>query len=237
MYALRPHVLIAHGDSEYRDRLAFAVVAGGMAVEQVGDGFSALAQFLVRPADLLVVNTGLPGIDHLLAGAFQTGDDGIGRPALLLLCSEDLPLDAVALRYSQGRSVTTLIRPTTPWDAMVAIRSLVKRPAVPVSPALSALRLSAGRLVLDGVRWEARFGGTPVPTNATEYQLLSLLASYPSKIFSADAISSRLGRLSGDARPQVEFCVSGLQSRFSRAGCADLIQEWVGAGYRLGECA
>ena len=51
---------------------------------------------------------------------------------------------------------------------------------------------STRRLRLDPQSWETHWDEAPVAVTVTEFQLLLLLASLPSKVFSRDAIIDRL---------------------------------------------
>ena len=99
------------------------------------------------------------------------------------------------------------------------------------------LPVTRGRLSLDPDGWEARWDGTPVATTATEFQLLLLLASAPSRVFSRDSIIDRL-RGPGFAITDrtVDGHVRNLRAKFAAAGCNDLIETRAGIGYRIGAC-
>jgi two-component system OmpR family response regulator len=112
----------------------------------------------------------------------------------------------------------------------------LKRGAAAASAAPGG-RLKLGRLELDQEAWEARIGGEPLTLTATEFQLLFLLASTPSKVFSRDAIIDRLhGPGFAITDRTIDSHVRNLRAKFAAAGCADLIETRAGVGYRIGRC-
>ena len=234
MYSRRHHILIADRDPTLRDRIAIAVKADGMSADQAGDADLVRAQLARRVPDLLVLDDGLPGIDAFLPPCPDTADRPMGGSSIRIVRPGCLTGSATSCGPEPDLQ---LPRPGLVRDVIAAIGALLQPTQLP-SLGLSATRLSVGRLVLDGEHWEAFFGHTHVPTSATEYRLLTLLASHPSKFFSNDAIAARLGSARDThLRPAVDGCIFALRSRFRHAGCADLIELLPGPAYRLGTCA
>jgi two-component system OmpR family response regulator len=71
----------------------------------------------------------------------------------------------------------------------------------------------------------------------TEFQLLLLLASLPSKVFSRDAIIDRLhGPGFAVTDRTVDSHIRNVRHKFAAVGAGDLIETRAGVGYRIGPC-
>jgi two-component system OmpR family response regulator len=76
-----------------------------------------------------------------------------------------------------------------------------------------------------------------VPVTVTEFQLLQLLASLPSKVFSRDSIIDRLhGPGFAITDRTIDSHIRNLRHKFAALGGGDLIETRAGIGYRIGRC-
>jgi two-component system OmpR family response regulator len=76
-----------------------------------------------------------------------------------------------------------------------------------------------------------------VPVTVTEFQLLQLLASLPSKVFTRDSIIDRLhGPGFAITDRTIDSHIRNLRHKFGAAGGTDLIETRPGVGYRIGAC-
>ncbi|MFN4095552.1 MAG: response regulator [Sphingomonas sp.] len=236
MYAMRHHILIVDDDPHIRDLLVFAVESAGMTTDQAEDGEVALARIAARMPDLAVLDINMPRLDGLdLCRRLRASASAAADIPILFLSSRDDEIDRIVGIEIGGDDYVT--KPFSPREVVARIGAILKRRNMPAAPTTPASLLRNGRLVLDGDAWEARVDGAIVPTTATEFQLLTLLASMPSKVFSRDAIIDRL-RGPGFAVTDrtIDSHVRNLRGKFSRAGCDDLIETRPGIGYRLGSC-
>lgn len=236
MYAMRHHILIVDDDPHIRDLLVFAVEKAGMTTDQAEDGEAALVRIAERTPDLAVLDINMPRLDGLdLCRQLRASADATADMPILFLSSRDDEIDRIVGIEIGGDDYVT--KPFSPREVVARIGAILKRRTISPAPALRPSVLRVGRLVLDGDAWDARIDGATVPTTATEFQLLMLLASMPSKVFSRDAIIDWL-RGPGFAVTDrtIDSHVRNLRAKFARAGCDDLIETRPGIGYRLGSC-
>lgn len=236
MYAMRHHILIVDDDPHIRDLLIFAVEKAGMTTDQAEDGEVALERIAARRPDLAVLDINMPRLDGLdLCRRLRAGTDAAADMPILFLSSRDDEVDRIVGIEIGGDDYVT--KPFSPREVVARIGAILKRRNMPAAPRLPASVVRVGRLSLDGDAWEARLDDTAVPTTATEFQLLTLLASMPNKVFSRDAIIDWL-RGPGFAVTDrtIDSHVRNLRAKFGRAGCDDLIETRAGIGYRLGSC-
>jgi two-component system OmpR family response regulator len=233
--AMSRRILVVDDDPHIRELLAFALAKAGMEVEQAGDGEEALAAIAMRAPDLMVLDINMPRLDGLeLCKRLRGGGGPHANLPILFLSSRDDEIDRiVGIEIGADDYVT---KPFSPREVAARVGAILKRGSASPEPAAGAAT-THGRLTLDADGWEARLDGTVVPTTATEFQLLRLLASVPSKVFTRDAIIDRL-RGPGFAVTDrtIDSHVRNLRAKFAAAGCAELIETRAGVGYRIGSC-
>ncbi|MES2339161.1 MAG: response regulator transcription factor [Pseudomonadota bacterium] len=230
------HILVVDDDPHIRDLLVFALGKAGMTADQAGDGEAALQRIAARMPDLMVLDINMPRLDGLeLCRRLRAGGGAGADLPILFLSSRDDEVDRIVGIEIGGDDYVT--KPFSPREVVARVGAILKRRGVPVAPVPAQPRVRHRRLLLDGDAWEARFDDVVVPTTATEFQLLMLLASMPSKVFSRDAIIDWL-RGPGFAVTDrtIDSHVRNLRGKFSAAGCSDLIETRSGIGYRIGTC-
>ncbi len=237
MIAMAHRILVVDDDPHIRDLLSFALAKAGMKVEQAADGEEALAAIEASPPDLMVLDINLPRLNGLdvCRKLRASGGERAGLP-ILFLSSRDDEIDRIVGIEIGGDDY--VVKPFSPREVVARVGAILKRSAAAAAPeAGSAAPVARNRLSLDPDGWEARWDGAPVTTTATEFQLLMLLASAPSRVFSRDSIIDRL-RGPGFAITDrtVDGHVRNLRAKFAAAGCADLIETRAGIGYRIGTC-
>ncbi len=235
MYAMTHHILIVDDDPHIRDLLAFALGRAGMRVAEAGDGEAALAAVEQDVPDLMILDINMPRLDGLdLCRRLRASGGAQARLPILFLSSRDDEIDRIVGIEIGGDDY--VIKPFSPREVVARVGAILKR-GVPAPSPMPATVIRYGRLTLDVDAWEARVDAEPVATTATEFQLLALLATMPSKVFSRDVIIDRLhGPGFAMTDRTVDSHVRNLRAKFSRVGLDDLVETRSGVGYRLGRC-
>jgi two-component system OmpR family response regulator len=230
------HILLVDDDPHIRDLLAFALGKAGMTSEQANDGEEALARIAERRPDLVVLDINMPRLNGLdLCRKLRGGGGPAADVPILFLSSRDDEIDRiVGIEIGADDYV---VKPFSPREVVARVGAILKRGSAALAGAGAATPVQHHRLALDTDAWEARLDNQPVATTATEFQILLLLASMPSKVFTRDAIIDRI-RGPGFALTDrtVDSHVRNLRAKFARAGCEDLIETRAGVGYRIGGC-
>jgi len=235
LYAMAHRILVVDDDPHIRDVLCFALGKAGMAVAEACDGEAALAAIDACMPDLLVLDVTMPRLDGLeLCRRLRTTPGPAARLPVLFLSSRADEVDRIVGIEIGGDDYVT--KPFSPREVVARVGAILKR-GVPAPPPLPGTVIRHARLTLDTDAWEASIDGEPVPTTATEFQLLATLAAMPSKVFSRDAIIDRLhGPGFAITDRTVDSHIRNLRAKFARAGLSDLIETRAGVGYRLGRC-
>ena len=227
-------ILVVDDDPHIRDLLCFALAKAGMETAQAADGEAALAAIEARAPDLMVLDINMPRLDGLALCRRLRGHGS--QVPILFLSSRDEEIDRIVGIEIGGDDY--VVKPFSPREVVARVGAILKRgaPPPPASPGATGA-VTHGRLSLDPQAWDARLDGTLVPTTATEFQLLMLLATMPSKVFSRDAIIDRLhGPGFAITDRTIDSHIRNLRAKFAAAGCAELIETRSGVGYRIGAC-
>jgi two-component system OmpR family response regulator len=232
MYAMSHRILIVDDDPHIREVLTFALGKAGMETREAGDGEAALAEIEVRRPDLVVLDINMPRIDGLEVCRRLRAS---GDLPILFLSSRDDEVDRVVGLELGGDDY--VVKPFSPREVVARVSAILKRGGRSLEQAGPRHAVTHNRLRLDPEAWEASWDGAEVSVTVTEFQLLLLLASLPSKVFSRDAIIDRLhGPGFAITDRTIDSHIRNLRHKFAAIGGADLIETRAGVGYRIGAC-
>lgn len=231
-YAMSRMILIVDDDPHIREVLSFALSKAGMETREAGDGEEALAAVGKWNPDLVILDINMPRLDgiEVCRRLRATGDVPV-----LFLSSRDDEIDrVVGLELGADDYV---VKPFSPREVVARVNAILKRGGRALAAAGPQTQVVHNRLSLDPEAWEARWAGDPIELTATEFQLLLLLASLPSKVFSRDAIIDRLhGPGFAVTDRTIDSHIRNLRAKFVGVGAGDLIETRAGIGYRIGAC-
>ncbi len=180
-----PHILVAEDQADIRDLIVLNLQHGGYQVSAVADGVSAVAQQLAQPADLLVLDLMMPGLDGLeVCKALRS--KGQATP-ILMLTAKSTELDRV-LGLELGAD-DYLTKPFSMAELLARVKALLRRAellrAAQAAPApAQAQAVRNGELEIQPVRREARLAGRALEFTALEFELLLHFARHPGQVFS-----------------------------------------------------
>jgi two-component system OmpR family response regulator len=227
-----PRILIADDDPHIREVLRFALAKAGMETEEAGDGEAALAAAARERPDLVVLDINMPRLDGLEVCRRLRAE---GDLPILFLSSRDDEIDRV-VGIELGAD-DYVVKPFSPREVVARVGAILKRGARAAPGGDARAAIHHHRLRLDPEAWEAFWDGQRVPVTVTEFQLLRLLASGPSRVYSRDSIIDRLhGPGFAITDRTVDSHIRNLRHKFAALGGGDLIETRAGIGYRIGAC-
>jgi two-component system OmpR family response regulator len=232
MYSMTHRILIVDDDPHIREVLSFALGKAGMETAEAGDGEAALAEVERGRPDLVVLDINMPRMDGLeVCRRLRSAGD----VPILFLSSRDDEIDrVVGLELGADDYV---VKPFSPREVVARVGAILKRGGRPFAEAGAKAPVAHNRLRLDPEAWEAFWDGAEVAVTVTEFQLLLLLASLPSKVFSRDNIIDRLhGPGFAITDRTIDSHIRNLRHKFAAVGGTDLIETRAGIGYRIGRC-
>ncbi len=216
-----PHILIVEDEAAIADTLVYALQADGHSTEWVTLGSAALDQQRLRPADLIILDIGLPDIS-----GFETCRQlrRFSEVPVMFLSARDGEIDrVVGLEIGADDYV---VKPFSPREVAARVRAILKR-MVPRTEAETAV------LQLDTVRMQITYRGRPLALTRHEFRLLQCLLEQPRRVFSREQLLDALGVASDVGYERtIDSHIKSLRAKLRQvAADAELIQTHRGLGY------
>jgi DNA-binding response OmpR family regulator len=199
----------------------------GYEVEGVGDGSQALARFGQIKPDLVILDIMLPGANGLDICKEIRKQSQV--PIIMLTARDEVTDKVVGLEVGADDYLT---KPFHPQELVARAKALLRRARLePDTPKL----IRAGKLEVDLERHEVRHEQAKVQLRPKEFDLLTLLARHPGRVFQR---SELLDLVWGYDFPgytrTVDVHVQQLREKLAAAGVTEPSIETVwGVGYRL----
>ncbi|OHB27151.1 MAG: two-component system response regulator CreB [Phenylobacterium sp. RIFCSPHIGHO2_01_FULL_69_31] len=226
-----PQVLVVDDDPHIRQLLVFALEKAGLSAREAEDGEAALASVEQQRPDLVVLDINMPKLDGLEVCRRLRAQ---GDLPILFLSSRDDEIDRI-LGIELGAD-DYVVKPFSPREVTARVQAILRRARSAPPPAAEAV-LSQGRLKLDPESWIARWGEAEAALTVTEFGILRILMSAPTRVFSRDAIIDRLhGPGFAITDRTIDSHVRNLRGKFAALGGHDVVETRAGVGYRLGPC-
>jgi DNA-binding response OmpR family regulator len=179
------HILLVDDDERIRASMRMVLEDEGYAITEAPSGEDALSAFARTPADVVLIDLMLPGMD-----GFET--------CRTLRRSSDVPVIMVTARTDTYDVVAGLeagaddyvTKPFVAKELAARIRALLRRARTSSEPASSVIRI--GDLEVVPEAGEVRRAGELVHLTRTEFRLLCELASSPGRVFSRELLLERV---------------------------------------------
>lgn len=221
------HILVIDDDPAVTSVLKRGLAYEGFAAESAGDGTEGLTLLRERPADLVILDIMMPGLDGLeVLRRIRAAD--VSLPVLLLTARDAAPDQVLGLESGADDYVT---KPFT-FDVLLArVHALLRRQHAE-HPAV----LHYADVTLDTGTHTVRRGHRDVPLTALEYKLLQEFLVHPRQVLSKEVLLDRVwGYDFGGNGNVVEVYVKQLRQKLEAEEEARLIHTVRGAGYVLRE--
>ena len=225
--AVSSKVLVVDDEIHIVELARLYLTREGYEVEGVGDGDQAMARFSQLKPDLVILDIMLPGIDGLTLCKEIRKLSQV--PIIMLTARDEVTDKVVGLEVGADDYLT---KPFHPQELVARAKALLRRARV--EPDLPKL-IRAGKLEIDLERHEVRFGKAKVQLRPKEFDLLTLLARHPGRVFQR---SELLDLVWGYDFPgytrTVDVHVQQLREKLATAKVTEPSIETVwGVGYRL----
>jgi two-component system OmpR family response regulator len=229
-------VLIVDDDPHIREVVRFALDKSGFRTIEAGDGKEALALFLQRDPDVIILDIMMQEMDG--TDVCRTIRTRSGVP-IIFLSSKDDEIDRIVGLELGGDDYVT--KPFSPRELAARVKAVLRRAAAngaanAAGPARVAGVMRHGRLLLDPDRFQASWGEIVVELTVTEFGILRTLMGYPGKVFSRDELIS--GAYSYDNHitdRTIDSHVRRIRRKFGAVG-GEPVETVHGVGYKLGPC-
>ena len=222
-------ILVVDDEPAVRNALDRALRLEHYDVRLAGDGADALAQLAALPADAIVLDVAMPGIDGLEV-CRRLREAGDRTPVLMLTARETIDdrvagLDAGADDY--------LVKPFALRELHARLRALLRRTDTP-RPGQDVLRFAD--LSLDPSTREVHRGDRLVELTRTEFELLSLFIEHPRQVLTRAQIFEQVwGYDFGSTSNALSVYMGYLRRKTEAGGEPRLLHTVRGVGYALRE--
>ncbi len=177
-------ILTVEDDERIRTAVKLALEDEGWEVHEAEDGEDALSAFSAQPADVVLIDIMLPGIDGFeVCRAIRREND---VPIVMVTARADTH-DVVA--GLEAGADDYLTKPFAPKELSARIRALLRRARTSDH---RVDRLKFGDLEIAPDEGEVTLAGEIVHLTKTEFRLLIELASNPGKVFSREVLLDRI---------------------------------------------
>jgi DNA-binding response OmpR family regulator len=182
--AVGTRILSVEDDERIRTAVKLALEDEGWSVEEADTGEEALNSFQRQPADVVLIDIMLPGIDGFdVCRAIRRNSD---VPIVMVTARADTH-DVVA--GLEAGADDYLTKPFAPKELSARIRALLRRARATDA---TATHLRFGELEIIPDEGVVRRGGEEIHLTKTEFRLLVELASSPGRVFSREVLLERV---------------------------------------------
>jgi two-component system catabolic regulation response regulator CreB len=180
-----PHILIVEDEAAIADTLVFALQGEGFETTWLSLGAAALEHQKSTPADLIILDVGLPDIS-----GFETCKNlrRFSDVPVIFLTARDGEIDRiVGLEIGADDYV---VKPFSPREVAARVRAILKRVAPAPRP---ATELGTALFQVDSDRVQINYRGKPLNLTRHEFRLLNCLLEQPERVFSREQLLDALG--------------------------------------------
>ncbi len=219
-------ILVVDDDHTVREVVVSYLRAGGHTVTDVEDGEQALKAMREEPADLVVLDLMLPGIDGL--EVCRRLRESADVPIIMLTALGGETDRVVGLERGADDYVT---KPFSPRELVLRVDSVLRRAGEheepPDDPVID------GDLVVDPVRHVATLDGKLLALTGREFDLLRFLVAHPGIAYSRDQLLEEVWGWSFGDQSTVTVHVRRLREKVEPDSTRPtrLVTVW-GVGYR-----
>ena len=212
-------IMVVEDESELAALIADYVDAAGMTAQVFGDGAAALAAWQADPADLLVLDLMLPGLDGL---SLCRHIRAVSTVPIIMVTAKVEEIDR--LMGLETGADDYLCKPFSPRELVARIKALLRRAGYR-APALAVDE--AGRRVMAH--------GQDLHLTPTEFALLAAMLRRPGQVFSRASLLDLVAQDNLDVTDRaVDSHIKNLRRKLAAAfPGSEPIASVYGLGYRL----
>ncbi|TXH93831.1 MAG: two-component system response regulator CreB [Pseudomonas sp.] len=222
-----PHILIVEDEAAIADTLVFALQGEGFTTTWLSLAEAAL-QFQQRtPADLLILDVGLPDLSGFEACRRLRR---FSEVPVIFLTARDAEIDrVVGLEIGADDYV---VKPFSPREVAARVRAILKRTAPRVAEPEAE---SHGPFRLDAGRVQIHYHDQPLALTRHEFRLLQALLTRPQRVFSREQLLDALGvPAEAGYERNIDSHIKSIRAKLRQvAPDAEAIQTHRGLGYSL----
>ncbi|HFD8691918.1 response regulator transcription factor [Clostridium perfringens] len=181
------NVLVVDDEKEIRDAIDIYLRGEGINVIKAGDGFEALEILDKEDIHLVVLDIMMPKLDGM-------------RTCLKIRESRNIPIILLSAKSEDSDKILGLnigaddyvTKPFNHLELVARVKSQLRRYDYPLNRENTQDLIVIKDLTIDTVNKQVSLRGENIKLTATEYKILTLLASHPGRIFSIKEIYEKV---------------------------------------------
>jgi DNA-binding response OmpR family regulator len=177
-------ILVVEDDGDIAALIAHYLEKSGHRVDRLTSGSDVLPRLRQTPADLVILDLMLPGMDGLIVVQAMRADPSLAKIPVIMLTARGEESDRVSgLELGADDYVT---KPFSPKELNARVTALLRRAGriMPDAP------LRYGPIVIDVERHQVSLDGDDVRLTAKEFLLLQYLVQHKGRVLSRDLLLS-----------------------------------------------
>lgn len=227
---MNERILLVEDEKTLAKALKFNLEKEGFRVEVAFDGEEALNAMSGEEPDLVILDLMLPKIDgYEVCRSIRRSSD----VPIIMLTARDEDIDKI-LGLELGAD-DYMTKPFNTRELLARIKAILRRTVQQAAAARSFIKV--GDLQIDVIKRKVTVKGREVALTSREYNLLSLLASNPGKVYSREELLEEIwgDDYSGDVRT-VDVHIRHLREKIEEFPAEpNIILTVWGAGYKFRE--
>jgi DNA-binding response OmpR family regulator len=176
------HILVVEDDHDIADLIAHYLEKAGHTVDRLSSGAAVIPKLRARPADLVILDLMLPGMDGLLVCQAMRADSITAGIPIIMLTARGEEGDRIAgLELGADDYVT---KPFSPKELVARVAARLRRVASTPSVAVAQY----GPIAIDADRHTVTLDGREIKLTAKEFLLLQYLVQHRGRVLSRDLL-------------------------------------------------
>lgn len=221
-------ILVVEDDPTISETLEYNLRREGFSVLVAASGADGLKLALANRPDLVLLDLMLPGIDGFkVCRELREKDQAL--PILMITALQD---EANMVKGFRSGADDYITKPFSIVEVVAKIKAALRR--------TQALRLreshtvvETGDLRIDPANYAVSVAGKPASLRPKEFQLLTLFASNPGKLFTRQEIAESVWGYAAVAGRTIDVHVKRLRAKVEAASAHSFIKTVHGLGYRF----
>jgi two-component system, OmpR family, alkaline phosphatase synthesis response regulator PhoP len=182
---LMARILVVEDDPDIAELLIHFLKNAGHTTHRLSSGAEVMPHLRSAPADLVVLDVMLPGLDGMAVCDAMRRDTATSHLPIIMLTARGDEADRVAgLERGADDYVT---KPFSPKELVARVAARLRRPPAPAADSPEAL-LQYGPITIDATRHTVTLSGAEVRLTAKEFLLLQYLVSHRGRVLSRDVL-------------------------------------------------
>jgi len=175
-------ILVVEDDTDIANLIAHYLEKAGYEVKRLTSGTEVMGQLRAAPADLVILDLMLPGMDGLLVCQAMRGDTATAAIPVIMLTARGDEADRIAgLELGADDYVT---KPFSPKELVARVAARLRRHAGAVTTGV----VQYGAISIDAERHIVTLDGTEVKLTAKEFLLIQYLIQHRGRVLSRDVL-------------------------------------------------